>query len=82
MARWIASYMIATEDGGMRSTTRFIEAADQAEAKRLAGALGPDGVEFMVTVSLHSDEAYLGQTKVQAAGKVKGIARRLKMAED
>ncbi|MBI5120208.1 MAG: hypothetical protein HZA67_04340 [Rhodospirillales bacterium] len=82
MARWIANYMIATEDGGMRSTTRFIEAESQAEARLLAGGLGPDDVEFMVTVSLHSDEAYLGQTKVQATGKAKGIARRLKSTED
>jgi hypothetical protein len=82
MARWIASYMIATLDGGMRSTTRFIEADDHAEAKRLAGEQGPDDVEFMVTVSLHSDEAFLGQTKAEATGKVKGIARRLKSTED
>jgi hypothetical protein len=36
----------------------------------------------MVTVSLHSDEAFLGQTKAEATGKVKGIARRLKSTED
>lgn len=82
MARWIANYMIATLDGGMRSTTRFIEAEDQAEAKRMAGEQGPEDAEFMVTVGLYSDEAFLGQTKVQATGKVKGIARRLKLTED
>lgn len=82
MARWIANYMIATIDGGMRSSIRYFEAVDYAEAKRIAGRQGPDDAEFMVTVSLHSDESFLGQTKAQATGKVKGVARRLKSTED
>jgi hypothetical protein len=82
MARWIANYMIATLDGGMRSTTRLVEADDHAEAMRMAGEMGPEDTEFMVTVSLLSDETFLGQTKATATGKVKGIARRLKMTED
>jgi len=82
VARWIANYLIATEDGGMRSTLRNIEAADHAEAMLRAGEQGPGDTEFMVTVSLHSDETFLGQTKAQATGKVKGVARRLKATED
>jgi hypothetical protein len=72
--RWIAQYMIDNGYGGVRLTTRVVLAATLEEAKSQAGERGPQG-DFIVTVRAETAEEFLGQSKADMTGQLKGVKR-------
>jgi len=75
--RWIAHYMVDGGDGAAWATTRVVEAASKDEAMRIAGARGPEGLDFVLTVRPETAEQFLGHAKAEAIGKIRGITRTL-----
>jgi hypothetical protein len=72
--RWIAQYLIDDGYGGVRMTTRVVLAATLVEAKALAAERGPEG-DFILTVRAETPEEYLGQSRADIEGQLKGIKR-------
>jgi hypothetical protein len=75
--RWIAHYLVDGGDGAAWATTRVVEAASKAEAMKVAGARGPDGLDFVLTVRPETPEQFLGHAKADAIGKIRGIKRAI-----
>lgn len=66
---WIAHYIYASDDGGARTRTRKIQAADYDAAVQFAAGDSP-AREFVVSVYPESDDQYLGL--------VRGAAMRIR----
>lgn len=73
MTRWIAHISFDDGQGGARMTTRVVEAVNKQDALRLAAQVAPaGGRDFVVTVTLESDEQFLGQVRADARGHALG----------